>query len=108
MARGPHITDFDAANGILLGQAILDGGYFRSRWERATATERLYLQAMAVDEGEHSGTPDIATRMGRTMSNLGPIRAGLVGKGLIYAPEYGLVGFTVPGMAGLINRQVDR
>ena len=43
--------------------------------------------------------------MGRSPSNLGPIRAGLIGKGLIYAPEYGLVGFTVPGMAEFIRRQ---
>jgi hypothetical protein len=108
VAPGPQITAADAAAGILLGQAILDGGFFRSRWDRATATERLYLRAMAADTGDESRTPDVATRMGRTMSNLGPIRAGLIGKGLIYAPEYGLVAFTVPGMAGFIRRQVDR
>ena len=45
--------------------------------------------------------------MGRTQCNLGPIRAGLIGKGLIYAPEYGMVEFTVPGMAGFIARQID-
>lgn len=28
-------------------------------------------------------------------------------KGLIYAPERGLVAFTVPGMVDFINRQPD-
>jgi hypothetical protein len=39
--------------------------------------------------------------------NLGPIRAGLIGKGLIYAPEYGMAAFTVPGMAEFIQRQTE-
>jgi type II secretory pathway predicted ATPase ExeA len=106
-ASGPEISLHDAENGIRLGQAILDGGFFRSRWDRATATERLYLRAMAVDAGRTSRTPDVATRMGRTQSNLGPIRAGLIGKGIIFAPEYGVVAFTVPGMAEFIQRQTD-
>ena len=107
VAPGPIITERDAANGILLGQAKLDGGFFQSRWHRATATEQTYLRAMAEDDGEDSRTPVVAARLGRTMSNLGPIRAGLIGKGLIYAPEYGRLAFTVPGMAAFIRRQVD-
>jgi hypothetical protein len=66
----------------------------------------LYMQAMAEDRGRESRTPEIAARMGRTQSNLGPIRAGLIGKGLIYAPEYGSVAFTVPGMREFIRRQL--
>lgn len=107
VATGPIITDRDAANGILLGQAKLDGGFFRSRWDRATATEQTYLRAMADDDGEDSRTPTVASRLGRTVSNVGPIRAGLIGKGLIYAPEHGRIAFTVPGMAAFIRRQVD-
>ncbi len=108
VATGPLVTAADARNGVRLGQATLDNGFFRSRWDRATATERLFLRAMSVDSGHDSKTSDVAARMGRTMSNLGPIRAGLIGKGLIYAPEYGFVAFTVPGMAGFIQREADR
>jgi hypothetical protein len=107
VAPGPIITEHDAASGILLGQAKLDGGFFRSRWGRATATEQTYLRAMAEDDGEDSRTPTVASRLGRTVTNVGPIRAGLIGKGLIYAPEHGRVAFTVPGMAAFIRRQVD-
>jgi hypothetical protein len=35
------------------------------------------------------------------------IRSRLIGKGVIYAPEYGTVQFTVPGMAGFIARQTE-
>lgn len=107
IAPGPTITERDAASGIFLGQAKLDGGFFRSRWDRATATEQTYLRAMADDDGEDSRTPTVASRLGRTVTNVGPIRAGLIGKGLIYAPEHGRVAFTVPGMAAFIRRQVD-
>ncbi len=107
-AIGPAIiTAADARNGIRLGQAVLDGGFFRSRWDRATPTERSYLVAMAADGEGPSQTADIATRLGRTQSNLGPIRAGLIGKGLVYPPEYGKIAFTVPGMAGFVHRHAS-
>jgi predicted ATPase len=107
-AIGPdNITAADAANGIRLGHAVLDGGFFRSRWDRATPTERAYLIAMAADGDGPSQTADIAARMNRTQSNLGPIRAGLIGKGLVYPPEYGRIAFTVPGMAGFVQRHAN-
>jgi hypothetical protein len=46
----------------------------------------------------------VAERLGRSVSSLGPIRAGLIGKGLIYSPEHGYVDFTVPGMADFVTR----
>jgi len=33
------------------------------------------------------------------------VRANLIAKGLIFAPEHGVVAFTVPGMADFIQRQ---
>jgi predicted transcriptional regulator len=104
VARDRIITRADAQVGVRLGHEILDGGFFRSRWDRATPTERLFLAAMAVSGDEPSATTEVARRMGRTQSNIGPIRAGLIAKGLIYAPEHGYVGFTVPGMAAFIRR----
>ena len=101
------VTARDAAAGVRLGRLMLDHGFFLSRWDRATATERLFLQAMAAD-GDACRTADVARRMGRTMSNIGPIRAGLITKGLVYAPDYGVVAFTVPGMADFIRREAER
>ena len=55
------------------------------------------------DSGSASG--EVAARLGRGVSSFGPARASLISKGLIYAPEHGVVAFTVPGMAGFIQRQ---
>jgi hypothetical protein len=101
------IGPLDATEGLRSGWELLDQGFFRARWERATPAERVYLAAMAVDGEEHSATSEIASRLGRKLTSLGPTRANLIAKGLVYAPEHGLIAFTVPGMAHFIARQAN-
>lgn len=105
-APGPgRITLADAKLGAAYGRSALDAGFFRARWDRATRGEQRYLRAMADDGDLGSGSRDVATRLGRQITSLGPVRANLIAKGLIYAPEHGVVAFTVPGMAEFITRQ---
>ncbi|WP_211882356.1 ATP-binding protein [Pseudarthrobacter albicanus] len=104
-AAGPRITYDDARVGAANGRAALDSGFFRARWDRATRAEQGYLRAMAEDGDNGSSSGEIAARLGRSAASLGPIRASLIGKGLVYAPEHGVIAFTVPGMAGFIARQ---
>ncbi len=103
--EGHAITHADAREGVAAGLGALDNGFFRARWDRATPAERQYLAAMAQDRDGPSASGAIGTRLGRSQQGLGPIRAKLIGKGLIYAPEHGAVAFTVPGMADFIRRQ---
>ena len=105
-APGPVIGVTDAQVAVVAGRNKLDGGFFRSRWDRATRGEREYLAAMAVDAGVPSSSGEIGRRLGRVGGALGPTRAGLIAKGLVYAPEHGLIAYTVPGMAEFIARQV--
>lgn len=105
-AEGPDIiTIADARVGVAEGRYRLDVGFFLSRWERATQAERAYLSAMAQDGAGPSLTKDVADRLGRVTTSLGPTRANLIAKGLIFAPEHGRIAFTVPGMAEFIKRQ---
>lgn len=60
---------------------------------------------MAKDGDKPSASGEVASRLGRQQTSLGPVRANLINKGLIYAPEHGMVQFTVPGMADFIKRQ---
>jgi hypothetical protein len=104
-ATGTEITEADARVGAAEGRANLGNGFFRVRWDRATRAEQAYLLAMASDgdTGSQSGT--VADRLGGRKSNsLAPARSKLIAKGLIYAPEHGIVAFTVPGMADFIRR----
>jgi hypothetical protein len=60
---------------------------------------------MAADGDAGSSSGDVAARLGRSVTSFGPARASLIAKGLIFAPEHGVVAFTVPGMANFIERQ---
>ena len=106
VATGPsRITLTDARIGAALASSALDVGFFRARWDRATKAEHDYLRAMAVDGDNGSSTGEVARRLGRHTRSLGPARASLIAKGLIYAPDHGEIAFTVPGMADFINTQ---
>lgn len=107
LAPTTPFTRTDAELAIETGRSQLDSGFFPARWERATRSERSYLRAMAEDGGKASSTKSVADRLKSTHQSMGPARAGLIAKGLIYAPEHGLVAFTVPGMAEFIVRQHD-
>jgi len=106
-AAGPAVTYSDARVGIAKGEAALDSGFFRARWDRATRSEQLYMRAMAADGDDASTSAEVAARLDRAQASLGPSRAKLISKGLVYAPEHGVVAFTVPGMAAFIRRQPD-
>ena len=106
VAAGPTTIDLaDARVGTATGLAALDAGFFRSRWERATRAEQQYLRSMAEDGDAGSATAAVASRVGRSARSVGPARAALITKGLVYPREHGVVAFTVPGMAGFIQRQ---
>lgn len=106
-AAGPESIDLDDATiGVAEGQEQLDIGFYSSRWERATKAEREFLRAMAPDNGEPSRIGDITERLNKARTqSLGPARASLIGKGIVYAPEHGMIAYTVPGMADYVRRR---
>ena len=104
---GPQLSLADARVGAANGRAALDHGFFRARWDRATRSEQRYLRAMAADGDAGSGSGEVAARMSRAITSLGPARASLMAKGLVYAPTHGVIAFTVPGMADFILRQPE-
>jgi hypothetical protein len=106
-APGKIIDEDDARLAISYGTIDLDHGFFEARWQRATPGERRYLRAMALDGDGPSSTGEVAARLEKPTSKLAVIRARLIAKGVVYAPEYGSIQFTVPGMSGFIARQTE-
>jgi hypothetical protein len=74
----------------------LDENFFRVRFDRLTPSEKRFLRAIAgLGPGAHRSS-DIAGALGISISGLGPVRAKLIQKGMIYSPAYGDMAFTVP------------
>ena len=74
----------------------LDENFFRVRFDRLTPGEKLFLRAMAgLGSGAHR-SGDIADALGVKINSLGPRRANLIRKGMIYSPAHGDMAFTVP------------
>ncbi len=95
-ARASPITriDIEAASDLTI--AALDESFFRVRFDRLTPAERKYLRAMAdLGPGPHR-SGDIADRLDRKVTSLGPTRNQLIAKGMIWSPNHGDTAFTVP------------
>ena len=74
----------------------LDKNFFRVRFDRLTQGEKKLLRAMAeLGPGPYK-TSDVADEMGLKITSLGPRRAKLIQKGMIYSPQHGELAFTVP------------
>lgn len=90
------ISAADVAAVRPLVAAKLDGSFFRVRAERTTPLELSYLRAMAELGAEPQKAGDVAAVLRRGAAQVGPTRARLIEKGLLYTPGYGLAAFTVP------------
>jgi hypothetical protein len=86
----------------------LDENFFRVRFDRLTPRERQYLRAMAeLGPGPHR-TADIADTLGAKITTLGPVRASLIKKGMVYSPSHGDMAFTVPLFDEFMRRAIPR
>jgi hypothetical protein len=74
----------------------LDDNFFRVRFDRLTPGEKHFLRAAAELGSGPYRTSDIAEVKGVKIASLGPVRAKMIKKGMIYSPAHGEVAFTVP------------
>lgn len=74
----------------------LDENFFRVRFDRLTPREKKYLRAMAELGAGPYRTGDVADKLGVKINTLGPLRASLIKKGMVYSPSHGDMAFTVP------------
>jgi predicted transcriptional regulator len=103
-AKSSPITLKDVNSASASAIAALDESFFQVRLDRLTPLERRYLRAMAeLGSGPHR-SGDIAEKLGRAVTNLGPTRNQLIAKGMIWSPHHGDTAFTVPLFDGFMRR----
>ena len=95
-ANASPIAEADVETASASATMALDRNFFRVRFDRLTPREQDYLRAMAeLGAGPHrSGV--IAEELGASVESVGPLRNGLIRKGMIWSPAHGDTAFTVP------------
>ena len=86
----------------------LDENFFRVRFDRLTPREKVYLRAMAELGAGPYRTADVADMMGVKITTLGPVRASLLKKGMVYSPSHGEMAFTVPLFDEFMRRAIQK
>jgi len=86
----------------------LDENFFRVRFDRLTPREKQYLRAMAELGPGPYRTGDIADTLGVKITTLGPVRASLIKKGMVYSPSHGDMAFTAPLFDNFMRRAIPR
>lgn len=89
-----------------LVRSRLDENFFRVRFDRLTPREKKYLRAMAELGSGPYRTSDIAEILGVKINTIGPLRAGLIRKGMIFSPAHGDMAFTVPLFDEFMRRTI--
>lgn len=108
MASQSPITEVDVDAASHMAVAALDESFFRVRFDRLKPAEKQYLRAMAeLGPGPHR-SGDIAKELGRDVTALGPTRASLIEKGMVYSPSHGDTAFTVPLFDEFMRRIMPR
>ena len=108
-ANAPPIGCTDVAEALPMAFGELSESFFKPRYDRATPAERRYLHAMSGLGNDPMSSSDVARQLGHgEPSRASPQRDSLIGKGLIYVPERGLVAFTVPNMADYLRTLPNR
>lgn len=108
VATTSPITLADVKQASVLTIATLDESFFKVRLERTTPMERRYLRAMAeLGAGPHR-SGDIAQKLNKPASSLGPARSQLISKGIVWSPSHGDTAFTVPLFHDYMLRKVPQ
>lgn len=103
-ADNSPIDEEDVENATNLALKRLDEGFFQVRFDRLTPKEREYVIAMAQLGSGPYRSSDVADQLGEPPSKLGPRRAQIIAKGMIYSPQYGDIDFTVPMFDDYLRR----
>jgi hypothetical protein len=107
-AEASPISAIDVEIASRTAVAALDESFFRVRLDRLTPSQKRYLRAMAeLGPGPHR-SGDVAEVLGRKVTSLGPTRAQLIAKGMIWSPSHGDTAFTVPLFDAFMKRSMPR
>ncbi len=101
---GYEFTKDDAENVYNEYIEKIDDSFFSTRFNKSTKAEKNFLLAMVSFDKFPCSTKELAIKMNSNQSKISPIRNNLINKGLLYAPSYGEIDFTVPFFDDYLRR----
>lgn len=94
----------DVENSIQDYYAEIDRGFFKVRYERCSATDKLFIFAMVNCDKLPCTISNVAMNLNKSVTSISTTRAQLINKGIIYPIRYKELDFTVPDFAAFIRR----
>lgn len=107
VAQGPIICRSDALVAAAEVQDYLDKAFYRFRYERLTAKEKVFMRGIAASKNEQISMTQLANTLKARVSSLSTIRERLIMKGMIYSPKRGFIAYTVPMFGAFLRRIKD-
>jgi hypothetical protein len=98
-------------NAISAVQRQIETGIYAARFDQIGSTQRDYLYAMlrlSIAAGDTRGrarSGEVAKALGITLFAASPVRDALIRRGVIHAPEHGVVEFSIPGFLEYLTRR---
>lgn len=73
--------------------------FLSDRWGSLAARQQDYVAAIARQGSHEAPTGEVARALGKTTAQASYLRSALISRGVLYAPEHGVIGITIPGLA---------
>lgn len=106
VADASPINLYDIEKASKEATEALDKNFFRVRFDRLTPREQDYLRAMAELGSRAHRSGEVAKLLDRKVESLGPLRSGLIKKGMVWSPSHGDTAFTVPLFDEFMKREM--
>lgn len=107
LSEGKLIEEKDVEKGITQYYSVLDSGFFKSRYERCSETDKHFIFAMVACGSLPCTIANVAKNLGKAVTSISTTRAQLISKGIIYSAKYSELDFTVPDFDGFIRRNPE-
>lgn len=107
LSEGKLIEEKDVEKGIVQYYSVLDSGFFKSRYERCSETDKYFIFAMVACGNLPCTIANVAKNLGKSVTSISTTRAQLISKGIVYSAKYSELDFTVPDFDDFIRRNPE-
>lgn len=109
--RVDHVNLGHVETAIPIVKRQIEAGIYTARFEQVGGNGQRYLYAMlrlmsaTGDPRTRARSGEVAKELGISLFAASPVRDGLIRRGVIHAPEHGVVDFSIPGFGDYLAKR---